>query len=642
MTAISKVLTALVAVLAMATSARAAPLEAYGKLPTVESVAISPSGSQLAIVTTDGEERTILIQDVAAGTVTFRTRTDAVKVRALRWAGERHLVITAGVTARPKDVITTQREWLIAFSLNLATRKLTPLLRNVDGAMNTIDALPSVRTVSGAPTVFLQGVAFRDGFGRRGLFRARLDRESAQILETGLPETRDWVVSPDGEAMAQELFDPKTDRWSIRMKGPGGWRDLIAAKIKKDDGPRGLLGLAPDGRSVVYRVPDPDKRDAWYTASLDEAQVQQSVLVPGNVRPVFDPQDDKVVGHFALDGDSQTYTFFDPADAKAWRMVLAAFRGSIVDLISWSSDHQKIVVRVDSPAEGPAYAMVDVASRKATWLGAEYAGVSPTDVAPKTAIKFMAVDGMALTGYLTTPPGKVKTGLPLIVFPHGGPAVRDVPGFDWWAQGMAARGYAVLQVNYRGSDGFGKAHLEAGHGQWGRKMQTDLSDGVRWLATQGTIDPKRVCIVGASYGGYAALAGAAIDTGVYRCAASVAGISDLKRFVLWARDKSGSDAYQYWTKFMGVETARDEALAQVSPIENVGKISIPVLLLHGRDDTVVTFDQSQIMADALRKAGKPVELILMKGEDHWLSRGETRLQTLTATMAFVEKHNPPN
>ncbi|PZQ60902.1 MAG: hypothetical protein DI570_13530 [Phenylobacterium zucineum] len=319
----------------------------------------------------------------------------------------------------------------------------------------------------------------------------------------------------------------------------------------------------------------------------------------------------------------------------------AGFKGDRLSLESWSQDRRKIVVLADSPVEGPAYALVDMATRKADWLGGRYQKLVAEDIAPVRPVRFKAKDGLDLTGYLTTPYGSAGKNLPLIVFPHGGPAARDEPGFDWWAQAMASRGYAVLQVNYRGSDGFGWPFLEAGFGEWGRKMQTDLSDGVRHLAAQGVIDPKRVCIVGASYGGYAALAGAAIDTGVYRCAVAVSGLSDLKRFVTWSRTQDGVSAVRWWTRFMGAEAARDPALTEISPAAQVARVDIPVLLIHGRDDTVVPLEQSQIMADALAKAGKPHELIVQAGEDHWLSRGETRLQTLTATMAFVEKHNPP-
>ena len=256
------------------------------------------------------------------------------------------------------------------------------------------------------------------------------------------------------------------------------------------------------------------------------------------------------------------------------------------------------------------------------------------------SVSFKAQDGLALGGYLTLPNGRAARGLPLVVFPHGGPAVRDEPGFDWWAQAMASRGYAVLQVNYRGSDGFGTAFREAGFGEWGRKMQTDLSDGVRYLAAQGTIDPARVCIVGASYGGYAALAGATLEHGVYRCAVSVAGPSDLRHFVAWSLRRHDLSTQRYWDRFMGAKGPDDTHLDDLSPADRIGAATPPILLIHGKDDTVVPFEQSQFMADALKRAGKPVEMVVLNHEDHWLSHGDTRLQMLQATMDFLAKNNP--
>jgi dipeptidyl aminopeptidase/acylaminoacyl peptidase len=170
-------------------------------------------------------------------------------------------------------------------------------------------------------------------------------------------------------------------------------------------------------------------------------------------------------------------------------------------------------------------------------------------------------------------------------------------------------------------------------------MQTDLSDGVRHLAAEGTIDPARVCIVGASYGGYAALAGATLDTGVYRCAASIAGPSDLRRMIdldKFDEGDQGVGSERYWLRYMG----KRFDLAAISPASQAAKASIPILLVHGRDDTVVAFEQSQIMADALRKAGKPVEFVTLAKEDHWLSQGSTRLQMLQAVMAFLARNNP--
>ena len=620
-------------------TAAAAPLSAYGKLPTIEAASVSPSGHAVALVLTDGEDRLIVVQDLASKQMTLRAGTGRAKVRHVRWAGDGHLLIITTVTANPMDVRTTQREWAMGFSMDLKTKKVLPLLRDAEYAMNTIYGLPVVRTYNGEPTVFVQGIKFVNNEGRVSLFRIDLDRASSRIVEVGGPDTRDWVVGVDGEPVAQELYDFRTGRWAIKLRaGNGSWREALGVMAPLD--PPSMMGLGPDGKSVLYETIDGEKL-VWKEARFDDAPAAAPVPVSGSQGALYDPQDGRLSGHYALVGEQGRYTFLNPQDQRIWKAVTAAFPGAIVSLQSWSGDRKKIVVRVDSPDEGPAYALVDLNTRQATWLGPEYMGVKAADVARQTPIRFKARDGLELTGYLTVPKGREAQRLPLIVFPHGGPASRDTPGFDWWAQGMASRGYAVLQVNFRGSEGLGDALLEAGYGQWGRKMQTDLSDGVHYLAAEGRIDPKRVCIVGASYGGYAALAGAALDTGVYRCAASFGGLSDLGRFVSWSRAKRGPSAFRYWTRFMGAEEDR-KVLAEISPAAHVDKVTIPVLLIHGKDDSVVPLEQSQIMADALRGAGKPVELVVQKGEDHWLSRGETRLQTLETTMAFIEKHNPPD
>ena len=198
----------------------------------------------------------------------------------------------------------------------------------------------------------------------------------------------------------------------------------------------------------------------------------------------------------------------------------------MVRYVDGSGDRRKLVVLVDSPTEGPAFALVDIDARRASWISPQYT-LAPADIGEKRPLHFKAADGLDLSGYLTLPLGRPPTGLPLVVLVHGGPVSRDGPGFDWWAQAIASRGYAVLQVNYRGSGGLGAKLNAAGFGEWGRKMQTDLSDGVRYLAAQGIIDAKRVCIAGHDYGGNAALAGMAFDHGVYRRAAAVSGAFDL-------------------------------------------------------------------------------------------------------------------
>jgi len=619
----------------------AAPLEAYGGLPSIEQATVSPSGHAVAVVVTNGEQRTIVVKDLASDQVTLRGFVGDHKIRNVQWAGDKHLVVVASATTNAIDVMNGRREWFFGSIIDLTTKKLKPMMRNSEQAdLSAIFDTPIVRTYRGETVVYVQGMVFSGGHGNLSLFRIDLDTGSNRLVEMGSADTVDWTVDAEGRPLAQEVYNAGSGRWTLRMRSAGGWREAASATGRLDR--PYLVGLGRDNASVVYAAPDDNDRWAWREARNDGAAPAEPLPMMDDQGPIRAALDGRLIGQYALVGDEDRYVFFDAADERAWKAIVSAYGGERVELQSWSTDRKKIVVLVDSKVNGPAFAVVDLAARSATWLGGQYAGLAPADISPREPVLFKAADGMALTGYLTLPRGKPAKGLPLVVFPHGGPASRDTPGFDWWAQAMASRGYAVLQVNFRGSDGLGQALLEAGYGEWGRKMQTDLSDGVRHLAAQGTIDAKRVCIVGGSYGGYAALAGATIDRGVYRCAVSVAGVSDLRRQVAWSRSREGAAAGRYWNRFMGAESGSDELLARYSPAQQAVKAEIPVLLIHGKDDTVVPLEQSRIMAEALQKAGKPVDLVVQKGADHWLSRGDTRLQTLEATMAFVEKHNPPN
>jgi dipeptidyl aminopeptidase/acylaminoacyl peptidase len=200
-----------------------------------------------------------------------------------------------------------------------------------------------------------------------------------------------------------------------------------------------------------------------------------------------------------------------------------------------------------------------------------------------------------------------------------------------------------MQPNYRGSSGYSRAFREAGFGQWGGKMLTDISDGIAPLAAQGLIDPKRVCIVGASYGGYAALAGVTLQKGIYRCAVSVAGVSDMQALFDWDTGEGGHNSSErYMRAATGADKAGDDKLDAISPARFAGQADAPILLIHGKDDTRVPIGQSETMVSALKHAGKPFEYVIMKGEDHFLSREETRITMLKAAVDFVKRNNPPD
>lgn len=626
------------ALLAVARTAEAAPLEAYGRLPAIEAAAIAPDGKHFALVTTEGDERRILIKDVETGHTEVmaagRTKTPSIK-----WAGPRYLLITNSRAGEIVGAIGPDAEYTTISVFDAVRRKAAPLLIDATTGLNVTVGEPQVRNVGGQAQIFVKGVRFDNaGEGRLALYRVDPEKRRSSVLHSGFPNTEDWLVGADGEPLAASGYDASKGQWTLKLKGSAGWRDVKSMTTFAETPT--LMGLGRDGVSALVEE-DVEGRQVLRELAPDAAGWPEPFADVSGQGVIMDPLNARMTGVTYLAGDQRRYEFRSPEDQQLWRSVQAAYPGELVELVSWSDDRRRLIVSVDSPVEGRALAYVDWTKKKADWIGPYYPQLTAGDIAAVKPIRFKAADGLELSSYLTLPKGREAKGLPLIVLAHGGPASRDAPGFDWWPQALASRGYAVLQVNFRGSAGFGREFLEAGFGEWGRKMQTDLSDGVRHLAAEGTIDANRVCVLGANYGGYAALAGATLDRGVYRCAASVGGVSDLRRMLTSARSQEAATAQRYWMRFLGADGANDRNLIKLSPAFNVEGVKTPILLVHGSDDKVVPIGQSQAMADALKEAGNPAELVVMNGEDHWLSRGETRLRMLNAVTMFLEKNNPP-
>jgi dipeptidyl aminopeptidase/acylaminoacyl peptidase len=333
--------------------------------------------------------------------------------------------------------------------------------------------------------------------------------------------------------------------------------------------------------------------------------------------------------------------YFDAGLNKLQQKFEAMFADStVVRMIAWSADRKRIVVATSGPRNPGAYFMYDAARDAVSTIGRRHPNLPQRELGETFVIKYPARDGAKIPGYLTMPPGKGEKNLPLVVLPHGGPETRDYAMFDPWVQMLANRGYAVLQPNFRGSGGYGKRFAEAGHRQWGRLMQDDITDAVKALVKDGTADPNRVCIVGASYGGYAALAGGAFTPELYKCVVSISGISDVLKMMENEdyRAQGDSYAFDYWRRWVGDPVADAEQMKLISPINHAAKFKAPVLLIHGSDDDVVLASQSMSMKGALRKAGKQADLMLIDGEGHTPIQQFTKLYILTEVERFVTTH----
>jgi dipeptidyl aminopeptidase/acylaminoacyl peptidase len=262
-------------------------------------------------------------------------------------------------------------------------------------------------------------------------------------------------------------------------------------------------------------------------------------------------------------------------------------------------------------------------------------------LAESTVVHYTSRDGAALWGYLTTP--NAGSGpFPTVIMPHGGPQSRDSYGFDFVVQFLVSRGYAVFQPNFRGSEGSGRSFVRAGYGQWGGVMQHDVTDGVQHLISTGVASAERICIAGISYGGYAALAGAALTPDLYRCAIAIAGLSDLPEFLDTQQSEAGrrSALYAYWREAIGDPSADRARLVAASPRQQVASITAPILLIHGERDDITLASQSSRMRDALQRAGKNVRYVEIPSIYHpWDGWTTANARTLLEEMdRFLGEH----
>lgn len=633
--------------LASLSAASGAPLEAYGRLPALENVTISPDGKELAYVTGFEGNTTVVVYGVDSSKILAGINLGSIKVRGLSWADNDNILITASTTALAPELFGPKGERSVAQIFTVSSKTLHPLLIGARMSFNIIYSRPVSRTIDGHTIVFVEAEHSVLTHGRLSLFAidigyADFALNRIKILEDGTSLAAGWTIDSSGNAVASEEYNEGNKSWVLNVMVNGRWVKTldVAAPIDIPE----IQGLSADGRSLIVRLIAGGKRVVEEVSLADGSVKKLSDPVASLEYPFVDDRTGRVIGHVMIDSGIH-YTFADKTDQSAWNSVAQAFSGETVHLVSWSTDRRRVVVRVEGTSSGCHYELIDLNTGLAKPIGPAFEGIGRADVSDVKYVTYAAADGLKIPAYLTLPRGRPAKNLPLIVLAHGGPTAQDEPGFDWWAQAFASRGYAVLQPQFRGSDGLGWDHLAAGYGQWGRKMQTDLSDGVRYLAAQGLIDLKRVCIVGGSYGGYAALAGATLDRGVYRCAVAVAPVADPHSFLVWRRDRqiwSDSIALRFWSRFMGVENFDDPRLSEISPVAHAAQADIPVLLIHGSNDTVVPFSQSEEMESALRDAGKKVSFVKLDSEDHWLSRSETREQMLSASVAFLEKNNPAN
>jgi len=468
------------------------------------------------------------------------------------------------------------------------------------------------------------------------VFRLNTRTGAMELVAENPGSVSDWVTDHDGKVRAAVQTDGVNTELLYRATEEEPFKKVLVTDFRESVSPLfftfdnkelyAASNLGRDKTAIVRLDPATGKE---LELIFEHPEVDTSALLASDKR--------KVITAAAFTRDRQEYHFFDEWRRDLQKKLEEKLPGVEVALSSMNLDEDKFIVRSHSDRTRGAFWFYDTKTDELRKLADVSPWLDESQMAAMKPVRVTARDGLVLPGYLTLPPGVEPKNLPAVLLVHGGPWARDDWGFDGGAQFLANRGYAVLQINFRGSTGYGRAFWEKGFKQWGQTMQDDVTDAARWIVSEGIADPKRIAIYGGSYGGYAALAGMAFTPGVYAAGISFVGPSNL--FTLL------ETVPPYWEPMrkMNYEMIGDpekdkELLTAASPLFSADKIQSPLLIAQGANDPRVKKAESDQIVEALKKRGVDVPYIVRENEGHGFANEENRMYFYRAVERFLAKH----
>ncbi|MDO7836569.1 S9 family peptidase [Sphingobium sp. HBC34] len=612
----------------------------FAALPLMASPALSPDGLHIAArVAVKGEQR-LVIADIAEGP--NRVRQIALGDNDLnwwQWVNDDWLLAGIGAETNVQGA-----PWYLSrvVSLKRDGSKLNLLAKQV-AAQHADDVIWIAR--DGTPRILLsyQSSIYvnEPGFWPK-VDEVDISTGRMRNVVDSRDHVRSWYADAAGTVRMGVGYNDstRTAKLLYRPDARTSFRVIDRADRRRDESLVTPLLFTPDPTKAIASD-NHAGTDALYELNLGTLELGKKLFeAPGfDIGWVEKDASGTALGGVHYTADAPMVHWFDTNLANIQADLDKAVGDRHARIMSTSRDGQRLIVHVGTADQPGVYYYYDTANGTMSPLSRVSERFPGTvRLAPVKTIRYKARDGLEIAAVLTLPKNRDAKNLPLILLPHGGPFARDSEAWDWWVQFLAWRGYAVLQPNYRGSSGYGTAFAEKGEGQWGLAMQDDLNDAVDWAVKQGIADAKRVCMVGASYGGYAAMRAAQRDGAKYRCAVSYAGVSDLAAMMRYDSRFLNHGTRKDWLK----EQAPD--FAAVSPINFAAQFSSPILLMHGKKDRRVQVGQSREMAEKLKAAGKVDGRDYIYVEqplgDHHFSREADRLDFLQRLDDFLKAHNP--
>ena len=634
------------------------PIEAFGQLPAIMQPILTPDGKHFATIQPlNGKPAVLIYQtDAPAGALPVAIPTGDWIAQAIIWANNNRLILVIKKNYKATG-FTKIETWVRALAISVDGSNPVVLMADQRGFRyngssanfigRNLDDPDHIYSVLYVPHMTLapgDSRLTKDedlSVFRLDLLKVDVNTGTAETLAKGEPYTKSWIIDNHGNIVGRVDGTKHPFLDHLFLNRSGTYVEVGVFPAGEDKG-LNVAGLTQDGTGLVIMRSGEQPTKTLERVDLATGKITTLFSVPDY--DVDDATVDRWTGRVtgaAYTDDSRKVHYFDPNLQALQDGLEKAFPGLSVRQGSSNLEGDKLIVAVEGPRTPLTYYYLNRAAHQAAEVASSYPNLKSADLGSETPYPYKARDGLDIHAYLTLPPGKPEKNLPTVIMPHGGPDARDQLRFDWWAQFLANRGYAVLQPNFRGSAGYGRKFTEAGLHEWGLKVQDDISDGVKKLIADGIADPKRICIVGASFGGYATLAGATFTPDLYACAVSWAGVSDLHAVLATEIQNAGreSELVSFWSSRIGVAADDDKQLTATSPALHADQVKCPVLLMHGESDTTVRINQSEIEEKALLKAGKTVEFIRFTGgEDHYMNVADTRIRMLRETERFLAKY----
>lgn len=638
----AEVLAAWLVAFALAAHAAGAPVspEPYFKNADLDKAQLSPSGTLLAALAPVNGRKALVAIDLQTRKPRVVTTIDGHDIRSFQWVNDTRLVfdvwdLQSGLGEQRGgglfgiDVDGTNFRILAPTAKSLRDRgqfvyRYTRLARVLDDGSDDVLVLSNERSER---WVDMYRLNTRDG--RKTLLTDTWPGDPVHWVADRQGVVRGALTTEKGGLTNRSWWRPSGDaKW--QMIGEYGLRDGSVVPIAFD-GDGSLIVGSDVGRETValYRFDTATMAVGELLAAHPRADLR---------RVIYDRRESKVVGVYH-DGGRPGIAWFD----EDWARLAATVDRALPDRFNWISrgTANRMLVTSTSDTDPGSWYLLDLDTRKLEFLAAERSDIRPSEMPKREPVRYKARDGLEIPAILTLPKGREAKNLPLVLYVHGGPYVRGTR-WTWSSEAayLAGLGYAVLEPDFRGSDGWGRKFFQAGWKQWGLAMQDDLVDGVDWLAARGTIDAKRVCIMGASYGGYAVMMGLARDPDRFRCGINYVGVTDIGMMfsVAWS-DLASSDWIKYSAKELIGDPDRDAArFKATSPLANAAKIRSPVLMAYGGEDYRVPIVHGERMRDALAENKTPVEWVVYPEEGHGFLLETNRFDFYDRVAKFLARH----